>query len=129
MSGPYVAFRVNRASRAILPQTITFEPELAPDASFRVGIKDDGDGEREALPRKAEARLIRDARAVPDVASWRAEKDRYFRESPESPVPEDQRAARHQLRRHLAGIGCGTVADAPWICPAHLSGPFHQANR
>jgi uncharacterized protein (DUF1684 family) len=30
--------------------------------------------------------------AAPDVASWRAEKDRYMRESPESPVPEDQRA-------------------------------------
>ena len=28
MSGPYVAFRVNRASKALLPQTVTFEPEL-----------------------------------------------------------------------------------------------------
>lgn len=27
MSGPYVAFRVNRASQALLAQTITFEPE------------------------------------------------------------------------------------------------------
>ena len=33
----------------------------------------------------------------PDVATWRAEKDRYFRESPESPVPEDQRAAFEPL--------------------------------
>lgn len=41
-------------------------------------------------------------------------------------VPEDRRAARHQLRRHLAGIGCGTVADALWICPAHLSGVVEQ---
>ena len=30
MSGPYVAFRVNRASKAILTQTIMFEPELRP---------------------------------------------------------------------------------------------------
>lgn len=30
---------------------------------------------------------------APDVATWRAEKDRYMRESPESPVPEAQRAA------------------------------------
>ena len=30
MSGPYVAFRVNRASKAILTQTIVFEPELRP---------------------------------------------------------------------------------------------------
>jgi len=36
-------------------------------------------------------------------------------------VPEGRRADRHQLRRHLAGIGCGTVADALWICPAHLA--------
>lgn len=28
MSGPYVAFRVNRASKAILTQTISFEPDL-----------------------------------------------------------------------------------------------------
>ncbi|WP_435737363.1 PaaX family transcriptional regulator C-terminal domain-containing protein [Cellulosimicrobium sp. PMB13] len=41
-------------------------------------------------------------------------------------VPEDRRAARHQLRRHLAGIGCGTVADALWICPAHLAGEVEQ---
>lgn len=30
MSGPYVAFRVNRASRSLLAQTISFEPELNP---------------------------------------------------------------------------------------------------
>ena len=30
--------------------------------------------------------------ASPDVASWRAEKDRYMRASPDSPVPEAQRA-------------------------------------
>lgn len=41
-------------------------------------------------------------------------------------VPEDRRAARHQLRRHLAGIGCGTVADALWICPAHLADEVEQ---
>ena len=31
--------------------------------------------------------------SAPDVASWRADKDRYMRESPESPVPEAQRAS------------------------------------
>jgi hypothetical protein len=30
MSGPYVAFRVNRTSKAILKETITFEPERIP---------------------------------------------------------------------------------------------------
>jgi uncharacterized protein len=33
-----------------------------------------------------------DAPAAPDVATWRAEKDRYMRESPDSPVPAAQRA-------------------------------------
>ncbi|GIT78920.1 PaaX family transcriptional regulator [Leifsonia sp. LS1] len=34
--------------------------------------------------------------------------------------PERQRALRHQLRRRLAAIGCGTVADGLWIGPAAL---------
>jgi phenylacetic acid degradation operon negative regulatory protein len=34
--------------------------------------------------------------------------------------PERQRALRHQLRRRLAAIGCGTVADGLWIGPASL---------
>ena len=41
-------------------------------------------------------------------------------------VPETQRDARHQLRRHLAGIGCGRVATGLWICPAHLAGEVEQ---
>ena len=36
-------------------------------------------------------------------------------------IPETQRDARHQLRRRLAWIGCGTVATGLWICPAHLA--------
>lgn len=36
-------------------------------------------------------------------------------------LPESQRAARHQLRRRLAWIGCGTVATGLWICPAFLT--------
>jgi uncharacterized protein (DUF1684 family) len=32
------------------------------------------------------------APSAPDVATWRAEKDRYMRESPESPVPAEKRA-------------------------------------
>jgi len=35
--------------------------------------------------------------AAPDVASWRAEKDRYMRESPDSPVPEAGRASFQPL--------------------------------
>ncbi|MBA2302176.1 MAG: DUF1684 domain-containing protein [Acidobacteria bacterium] len=34
-----------------------------------------------------------DAPAAPDVGTWRAEKDRYMRESAESPVPPEARAA------------------------------------
>lgn len=34
--------------------------------------------------------------------------------------PERQRALRHQLRRRLGAIGCGTVADGLWIGPAAL---------
>lgn len=36
-------------------------------------------------------------------------------------IPETQRDARHQLRRRLGWIGCGTVATGLWICPAFLS--------
>lgn len=34
--------------------------------------------------------------------------------------PERQRALRHQLRRRLAALGCGSVADGLWIGPAAL---------
>ncbi|GAB3575430.1 PaaX family transcriptional regulator C-terminal domain-containing protein [Leifsonia lichenia] len=35
-------------------------------------------------------------------------------------LPERQRARRHQLRRRLSALGCGTVADGLWIAPAAL---------
>ena len=35
-------------------------------------------------------------------------------------VPESQRERRHQLRRHLSWIGCGTVAPGLWVCPDFL---------
>jgi hypothetical protein len=35
---------------------------------------------------------VAEAPSSPDIATWRAEKDRYMRESPESPVPEARRA-------------------------------------
>lgn len=35
-------------------------------------------------------------------------------------VPETQRQRRHQLRRHLSWIGCGTVAPGLWVCPDFL---------
>src|SRR5690606_7350960 len=37
-------------------------------------------------------------------------------------VPESQRDARHQLRKRLGFIGCGTVAHGLWIAPGHLAG-------
>ncbi|WP_168626084.1 PaaX family transcriptional regulator C-terminal domain-containing protein [Cryobacterium sp. BB307] len=36
-------------------------------------------------------------------------------------VPESRRSARHQLRRRLGWIGCGTVADGLWIAPGFLA--------
>jgi len=36
-------------------------------------------------------------------------------------IPETQRDARHQLRRRLGWIGCGTVATGLWICPSFLT--------
>jgi len=37
-------------------------------------------------------------------------------------IPEAHRAERHQLRRQLTWIGCGTVSSALWICPGFLMG-------
>jgi uncharacterized protein (DUF1684 family) len=53
------------------------------------------------------------APAAPDVASWRAEKDRYMRESPDSPVPPDQRASFQPLPYY--------AIDASYQVPAALS--------
>lgn len=36
-------------------------------------------------------------------------------------IPETQRDARHQLRRRLGWIGCGSVATGLWICPSFLT--------
>ncbi|WP_327100781.1 regulator [Nocardia vinacea] len=36
-------------------------------------------------------------------------------------IPETERAARHQLRRRLSAIGCGTVAAGLWIYPEYLA--------
>ncbi|GAA5109095.1 PaaX family transcriptional regulator [Nocardia iowensis] len=36
-------------------------------------------------------------------------------------IPESQRPARHQLRRRLSSIGCGTVSAGLWICPEYLA--------
>ncbi|MGO4472800.1 PaaX family transcriptional regulator C-terminal domain-containing protein [Arthrobacter sp. M-10] len=35
-------------------------------------------------------------------------------------IPETEREKRHQLRRRLHWIGCGTVAAGLWICPDSL---------
>lgn len=42
-------------------------------------------------------------------------------------LPETARAARHQLRRRLEWLGCGTVATGLWICPAHLVDEVERA--
>ncbi|WP_433202756.1 PaaX family transcriptional regulator [Nocardia sp. CA-107356] len=36
-------------------------------------------------------------------------------------IPESERAARHQLRRRLTAIGCGTVSAGLWIYPEYLA--------
>jgi phenylacetic acid degradation operon negative regulatory protein len=36
-------------------------------------------------------------------------------------IPESRRQLRHQLRRRLSWIGCGTVSAALWICPEYLT--------
>jgi len=41
-------------------------------------------------------------------------------------IPEEDRALRHQLRRRLRWIGCGTVSPALWICPGFLSGEVEE---
>jgi phenylacetic acid degradation operon negative regulatory protein len=41
-------------------------------------------------------------------------------------IPESQRQLRHQLRRRLSSIGCGTVMAALWICPEYLIGEVEE---
>ena len=41
-------------------------------------------------------------------------------------IPESHRQLRHQLRRHLSGIGCGAVSAALWICPEYLTSEVEE---
>lgn len=41
-------------------------------------------------------------------------------------VPESQRAARHQLRKRLAWVGCGKVSTGLWIGPAFLTDEIEE---
>jgi phenylacetic acid degradation operon negative regulatory protein len=41
-------------------------------------------------------------------------------------IPESQRQLRHQLRRRLSSIGCGTVTAGLWICPEYLIGEVEE---
>lgn len=41
-------------------------------------------------------------------------------------IPENLRSERHQLRRRLSWIGCGTVATGLWISPAFLADEVEQ---
>lgn len=42
-------------------------------------------------------------------------------------VPEENRDLRHQLRRRLSWIGCGSVSPALWICPEYLTDEVEEA--
>lgn len=70
-------------------------------------------------------------RLAPDAGRMLARGDRrifgYRQQGDDDPwclvsysLPEERRDARHQLRRHLAWIGAGSVADGLWITPGHL---------
>ena len=70
-------------------------------------------------------------RLAPDAGPMLARGDRrifgYRQQGDDDPwclvsysLPEERRDARHQLRRHLAWIGAGSVADGLWITPGHL---------
>jgi phenylacetic acid degradation operon negative regulatory protein len=74
---------------------------------------------------------------VPDAAPMLARGDRRIYHprnmGPESrwcavsfSIPEENRHLRHQLRRRLHWIGCGTVSPALWICPAYLAGEVEE---
>jgi phenylacetic acid degradation operon negative regulatory protein len=66
-----------------------------------------------ALPRLARGdRRIYSPRAMSDTDRWCLVS---------YSIPESQRQLRHQLRRRLSGIGCGTVSAALWICPEYLT--------
>lgn len=41
-------------------------------------------------------------------------------------IPEEDRHLRHQLRRRLHWIGCGTVSPALWIAPAYLMNEIEE---
>lgn len=41
-------------------------------------------------------------------------------------IPEELRDLRHQLRRRLRHIGCGTVSAALWIAPEYLTGEVEE---
>lgn len=41
-------------------------------------------------------------------------------------IPEELRDLRHQLRRRLRHIGCGTVSSALWIAPGYLTGEVEE---
>ncbi len=97
-------------------------------------------GARSAISRvKAKGLLLPEAvggragyRLAPDAARMLERGDRriftYRQQADDDPwclvsysLPEERRDARHQLRRHLAWIGAGTVADGLWIAPGHLA--------
>ncbi|MDF9876625.1 PaaX family transcriptional regulator C-terminal domain-containing protein [Cellulosimicrobium cellulans] len=96
-------------------------------------------GARSAISRvKAKGLLVPETvegraayRLAPDAGPMLARGDRrifaYRQQGDDDPwclvsysLPEERRDVRHQLRRHLAWIGAGSVADGLWIAPGHL---------
>jgi phenylacetic acid degradation operon negative regulatory protein len=85
-------------------------------------------------PRDGVAGYALDPAALPMLERGDA---RIFGERPAPPswclvsfsFPEHQRSQRHRLRRTLAALGCGTVADGLWIGPAALEPELREAAR
>lgn len=102
-------------------------------------------GARSAISRvKAKGLLVPEAvggragyRLAPDASPMLERGDRriftYRQQGDDDPwclvsysLPEERRDARHQLRRHLAWLGAGTVADGLWIAPGHLASEVEE---
>ncbi|MGP9616114.1 PaaX family transcriptional regulator [Arthrobacter sp. AOP36-A1-22] len=80
-------------------------------ASTRGGVSGHAVGERARQMLERGDRRIHEPRSMGPDDSWCLV---YFT------VPETARGLRHQLRRRLHWIGCGTVGPGLWICPRYL---------
>ena len=81
------------------------------DATTREGVSGHAVGERARQMLERGDRRIHEPRAMGADDSWCLVS---------FTVPETDRGLRHQLRRRLHWIGCGTVGPGLWICPQYL---------